>query len=431
MNHSSSLPQSVIDLGSKAPEANVTALIISSVLILIMVSNNELLKPKVAKLCRFPIPIELMVVIGGTLLSKFMKLNENYEVKLVGPIPTGLPAPKLPKFSLIPAVAMDGLGIAIVSYSVLMSMAKTFARKHTYEVHPNQELLATGLANIVGSFFSCMPTGCALARSVIQEQTGGKTQIASLVSASLILLVILFIGPVFEVLPRCVLSSIIVVALKAMLFQVLNVKKFYRQDPLEAITWIVTFLTVVLIDIDIGLLCGVAMSLFSLYMRGMRNYSCTLGVVPGTDIYVDLKSHANAQKVRGVAIFRHCGGINFTSAAGVKKQMYEQLEVKEMLRNGGESREEEKLKGSDVKAVIFDISCVPLVDFPACMTLLGIRKELSGAGVKFLLTGANDRVYDVLMRVSAMEREEIDILVSVEDAVLSVNNIGKEANDEV
>lgn len=83
-----------------------------------------------------------------------------------------------------------------------MSMALIFAKKHAYEVRANQELLALGLANITGSFFSCLPIACSLSRSLIQEQTGGKTQLASVVSSAFILVLLLWVGKYFECLPR-------------------------------------------------------------------------------------------------------------------------------------------------------------------------------------------------------------------------------------
>lgn len=356
-----------------------------------------------------------------------MHLGTNYNVNLVGTIPTGLPQLQVPKMGLLSSIAADSIAIAVVSYAVLMSVAKTFAKKHNYAIRPNQELLATGLANIMGSFFSCMPTGCALARSVIQEQTGGKTQIASLVSAGLILLVILFIGPFFEMLPRCVLSSIIVVALKAMLFQIKNVKGFYVQDPLDAFTWIVTFLAVVLIDIDVGLLCGVAMALITMYFRGIKSHACSLGVVPGTEIYVDLESHKRAMKVNGVIIWRYSGSVNFTSAASVKKKLYTVVEsgnMTNLIKRDEIVSDEKEIsplnKEVFVENVILDLSCVARLDYAACKTLLEIKSDLKKKGLQFVLAGANDRVYDMLLHAFLNQRDQIDIFVTVHDAVLAV-----------
>jgi len=96
---------------------------------------------------------------------------------------------------------MDTLPIAVVAYAVSLSMGKIFAQKHRYIVDSNQELLAQGLANVGGSFFSALPISASLSRSLIQESVGGKTQIASIVSCFLLLMVLLFIGPFFEPLP--------------------------------------------------------------------------------------------------------------------------------------------------------------------------------------------------------------------------------------
>lgn len=83
-----------------------------------------------------------------------------------------------------------------------MSMALIFAQKMNYQVDANQELMAQGLGNFVGSFFSCMPFTASLSRSLVQTAVGGKTQLASLVSCFLLLFVLLWIGPLLEPLPR-------------------------------------------------------------------------------------------------------------------------------------------------------------------------------------------------------------------------------------
>lgn len=107
-----------------------------------MIIMNELIKPKASKLCRFPIPAELIAVLGGTLASYLLDFDTNYNVKLVGHIPLGLPNFEMPPVKLLWLVAVDSIAIAIVSYSVTISMAMIIAKKQNYEVRPNQELLA-------------------------------------------------------------------------------------------------------------------------------------------------------------------------------------------------------------------------------------------------------------------------------------------------
>lgn len=108
----------------------------------------------------------------------------------------------MPDFSLLPSLIVDCFVITMVSYTISMSMALIFSQKLNYEVDANQELLALGLGNLTGSFFSCMPFTASLSRSLIQQTVGGKTQLASLISCSIILFVLLWIGPCLQPLPR-------------------------------------------------------------------------------------------------------------------------------------------------------------------------------------------------------------------------------------
>lgn len=108
----------------------------------------------------------------------------------------------MPQLELVKAVGVDSFIIAMVSYTISVSMALIFAQKLNYEIDFNQELLAMGAGNIAGSFFSCMPFSASLSRSAIQESSGGKTQLASLVSCGILTFVLLWIGPFFQDLPR-------------------------------------------------------------------------------------------------------------------------------------------------------------------------------------------------------------------------------------
>lgn len=121
---------------------NRVAIILSAITIIILVFNNELLKPIMAKRTNIPIPIELIIIVGGTLMSKFMKMEEAWAIIPVGHIPVGLPEAVIPKFTLWKELLVDSFAIAFVSYSVTVSMALIFGQKMKYEIDFNQELLA-------------------------------------------------------------------------------------------------------------------------------------------------------------------------------------------------------------------------------------------------------------------------------------------------
>lgn len=114
----------------------------------------------------------------------------------------------MPDLDLSKHLILDGFIIAVVSYTITVSIALTFAQRLNYEIDFNQELLALGASNLCGSFFSCLPLSASLSRSTVQVLAGGRTQITSVVSCGILAFVLLWIGPFFEVLPKvCKMKS--------------------------------------------------------------------------------------------------------------------------------------------------------------------------------------------------------------------------------
>lgn len=138
----SSFFQTYIEIFNSIQTANQVAILLSVITISILMFNNEFLKPRILKKTKIPIPIELIVVVGGVLLSKYLSMEEKWEIIPVGHIPVGLPQAILPNFTLWKELVVDSIAIAIVSYSVTVSMALIFGQKLKYEIDFNQELLA-------------------------------------------------------------------------------------------------------------------------------------------------------------------------------------------------------------------------------------------------------------------------------------------------
>ncbi|XP_058460460.1 solute carrier family 26 member 6 [Malaya genurostris] len=408
------------DIAGQIPNSNLPTVYTSVIVILFMIFMNEYLKPWSSSKCKFPIPAELMAVVGGTVASYYIRLGPDFAVQLVGEIPVGLPEPQMPPVGLLKLVAVDAIAITIVSYSIVMSMGMIFAQKEGYEVRANQELIAMGTTNIVGALFSCVPTACSLSRSLIQHQAGGKTQLTSVVSSMLILIVLLWVGPYFETLPRCVLASIIFVALKGMLWQVQHVKKFQREGSIELFVWLVTFFSVTIIDIDVGLLIGVIFSLMALYIKGWKSYYSLLGTVPDTAIYVDIGSHHRAEEVPHIKIFKYSGAVNFASRATFKKALTKEVGVSQKLVQRA-SRYDAAGEGAGlqlIKTVIIDLSSVPHIDTAACKMFNDVKKEMSSVGVSTLIASPADCVYETLLHAESIGEGGFHIFPTVHDAVL-------------
>ncbi|NWU93370.1 S26A5 protein, partial [Upupa epops] len=186
---------------SKITTTNIAALIVGLTCIVLLLIGKEI-NFRFKKKLPVPIPMEIIVVIIGTGVSAGMNLSKSCKVDIVGNIPQGLRAPAIPEMQLIPAIFVDAIAIAIVGFSMAVSMAKIFALKHGYKTDGNQELIALGICNSVGSFFQSFSITCSMSRSLVQESTGGKTQIAGALSSIMVLLVIVAIGYLFEPLPQ-------------------------------------------------------------------------------------------------------------------------------------------------------------------------------------------------------------------------------------
>ncbi|CAG9558930.1 unnamed protein product [Danaus chrysippus] len=417
----------VLEIFKNIPNTNWAAFIISVITCTIISLNNEVLKPIVSKRSRVPVPIELLAIVIGTLASTFGNLKGVYGISLVGKIPTGLPNPQQPPLELFPKIAIDAFTITMVTYTITMSMALIFAAKEKYEVDANQELLAMGASNVFGSFFNCAPFCASLSRSYIQYQAGSKTGVTSVVSSLLIVCVLLWVGPFFEMLPRCVLASIIVVSLKGMFMQTQELAKFWKLSKLDAIVWIVTFLITLLVNIDIGLGAGLVASVGALFCRSQKPYTCLLGRVLDTDLYLDIKRYRAAEEIAGIKIFHYCGGLNFASKNLFRSTLFRKIGYfKDHEHSDDDSNitksdfEWESNVGEKVRCVIIDATALSYVDAPGIRSLVAAQRELVSSNITVLLAGANGPVLEMIETYNSLEsdRLQLDTFPTVHDAVV-------------
>jgi len=258
-------------LGQNLTDTNMMSLTISLVSILLLLLSDMAVTPRLKGICDFPLPSQLLIVALATSLSLPFQLAEVYKVRTIqdiGDIPTGLPAPTLPPFTLLGQVLPDCLPIAIVAFSIGQGLGNLFGSKHGYKVPPNQELVAQGVSNLMGSFMSCLPMSGSLSRSLVQERSGCRSQLTGLTSAMLLLGVLLLLGPLFQPLPICVLAAIIVSSLIGMFKKLSDLTTYWERGTGDGMLWVITFLTTVFGDVDLGLVVGIAASLVLTLARG-------------------------------------------------------------------------------------------------------------------------------------------------------------------
>ncbi|XP_070193261.1 prestin-like isoform X3 [Littorina saxatilis] len=334
------------DFFTNIPTSNSVTLIASIVCILLLVfvkeyiNNNPKIKPRLI----MPVPIELIVVVLGTVISYFVKLEEKYDVKIVGEVPVGIPPPSPQQFLYLKDVISDSIALGIVAFAISVSMAKILAQKHDYEIDSNQELVAYGVVNVTCSFFSSFVAAASLSRSLVQDNTGGKTQVAGLISSALLLVVLLVLGSYFKTLPNCILAAIIVVALKGMFKQFAELKRLWNISIIDFLVWLVSFLGTVLLDVDLGLLVGIIFALLTVIIRQQRPKTCLLGQIPGTDLYKDMGTVKAAEELEHIKIFRFESALFFANTEYFKTSIYKMTADPSVLKKLKRKAEKELMR---------------------------------------------------------------------------------------
>ncbi|XP_053270639.1 prestin [Pleuronectes platessa] len=293
--------------------SNVATLLLGLACVIVLYSIKDM-NDRFKKKLPIPIPGEIIIVIVSTGVSYGLSLSADYQVDIVGNIPTGLLPPAAPDFSLLPNLITDSFALAIVGFSMDISLAKTFALKHGYSVDGNQELIALGLCNFISSFFQTFVVSCSMSRSLVQESTGGKTQIAGLLASLVVLLVVVAIGFVFQPLPQTALAAIIMVNLLGMFKQFRDIPNLWRTTKIELVIWLVAFVASVLLGLDFGLLVAIVFAILTVIYRTQSSKSAVLGYVPGTGLYCDVDEYEEAVEYEGIKIFHLNSSIYFANS---------------------------------------------------------------------------------------------------------------------
>ncbi|KAK3606368.1 hypothetical protein CHS0354_042003 [Potamilus streckersoni] len=283
-------------------KTNPAPVVISVICMAVLYTVKEHVNQRFKHKLKVPIPIEIIVVILGTAASYIWNFEDLFHIKIVGDIPTGLPIPTVPTIRNVDLYITEICIIAIISFAQSVSLAALMAKKYGYSLDSNQELIAYGAGNVFGSFFSCYPYAASLSGSLVQESAGGKTQVASLFSASLIVVVIVWIGYLFESLPNCVLSSIIIIALKNLILQFLDLPRIWKTSRFDFFIWIVTCACTALLNVDYGLLIGVVFSFFTVVIRTQTAVISPFAKIDDVDLYRNSKKYATTEQDPGVKI---------------------------------------------------------------------------------------------------------------------------------
>jgi MFS superfamily sulfate permease-like transporter len=250
------------------------------------------------------LPGALIVVLLGIGVSWAVGLA-SHGVAIVGPIPSGLPRFEFPSVGLGSVVRLlpAAFGIFLVSFADGILTARSFAGKHNQHVRGSQELLAFGAANAAAGFTQGFSIGASGSRTAVNDSMGARTQIAGLVSAGTIVVVLLFLTQPVQYLPKAVLGAVIVVAAVG-LVDPAAWRALAAVDHVEVAIAVITTVCVVALGVLDALVIAVGLSIVDTVRRSAHPHDAVLGWVGRLGRYADVSLHPSAQITPGVVVYR-------------------------------------------------------------------------------------------------------------------------------
>ncbi|XP_028265721.1 solute carrier family 26 member 9-like [Parambassis ranga] len=303
----------LIDIIRGLPHTNVASLVFALVSSVVLIAVKELSARYRHKL-PFPVPMEIVIVVVATAISGPLHLPQIYHMDIVGEIPLGFPAPILPTVSQWEDMLSTAFSLAIVGYVINLAMGRTLAAKHGYDVDPNQEMLALGCSNFLGSFFKIHVICCALSVTLAVDSAGGTSQFASLCVMLVVMVTMLALGAFLKTLPKSVLGALIAVNLKNTLLQLSDPYHLWKKSKLDCCVWVVSFLATFFLSLPYGVAIGVGFSiLVVIFKTQFRNGSAVVQIMD-TDLYKNPKVYSKGISIPGVKVVNYCSPLYFANA---------------------------------------------------------------------------------------------------------------------
>ncbi|MCB0060609.1 MAG: solute carrier family 26 protein [Caldilineaceae bacterium] len=354
----------------------------------------------------------LVVVLLGTLLVGMLRLDISTGVKIVGEVPSGLPGLVLPTvdLSLWQLLLPTALAISFVGYMESISVAKSLARKRREKIDADQELVALGAANFGATFLGGYPVTGGLSRSVVNFVAGANTGLASMITALLIGLTVLFLTPLFYYLPNAVLAAIIVVAVTS-LFDWKTTKHIFAYSKMDFAALATTFVTVLALGVEDGILVGAGLSLVLFIWRTSQPHIAVVGRIPGTEIYRNVRRHA-VETWPEVIAMRIDESLYFANTNSLEAAILAELAEK-----------------PTAKYVILIGTAINVIDVSALEMLEALIRDLRANGVELHLAAIKGPVMDKLNAIGFVETIGVDhIHLSTHDAMMALGFVEKTVN---
>ena len=374
---------------------NTTALVLGgSTLALILV------------LKRWPrLPGMLISVTAATLVVAAFDLATRTGISVVGPLPQGLPTPRLPLVPLdsLGPIITGGIAVALVSFADTSVLSRTYAARLRTPVDSNQEMVALGVANVAAGFFQGFPISSSSSRTPVAEAAGAKTQLTGVVGALAIALLLVLAPSLLRDLPNTALGAI-VIASAIGLIEVSDLRRIYRIQRWEFWLSIACSAGVAVLGAIPGIAIAIVIAVIEFLWDGWRPHSAVLGRVDQVEGYHDITRYPQARLIPGLVLFRWDAPLFFANAEFFHGRVLEAV----------------ARSTTPVRWLVVTAEPVTSIDVTAADAIVELDDALQAAGIEMCFAEMKDPVKDKLKRFGIFERfGEPRFFATIEAAVTS------------
>lgn len=365
--------------------------------------------PKVSK----KIPGSLVAIIIMTLVVWLLKEFTNFEfvnsIKTIGDLyelPSGIPAPKLPEMnlaegetiwsvirSLMPAAFTIAMLGAIESLLSAMVADGVISDKH----NSNTELIGQGIANVVVPFFGGIPATGAIARTMTNINNGGRTPVAGIVHALILMLVLLFMGPLVGLIPMpCLAAVLIIVAYNMSGWR--TFVSLYKGPKSDFAVLMTTFVLTVIFDLTIAIEIGLLLAVVLFLKRTSESVEIKHfhdEIDPNQELDIKINTEEKLSIPEGVDVYE-IDGPYFFGIANKFEEVMSRISKKPKVR-------------------IIRMRRVPFMDSTGIHNLEVLIEQSNKEGVQIVLSGVNPNVR------TALEKAEFTKIIPTENICSNIN----------
>jgi high affinity sulfate transporter 1 len=335
------------------------------------------------------LPGILIAVVAATILSAALDLAGSAGVAVVGPLPSGLPALTLPRIPLenLDTLAAGAVAIALVSMADTSVLARTVAVRRGERSDADAELVALGTSNLASAVLSGFAVCASASRTSVAMTSGARTQVAGVIGAVAIILMLVAAPALLASLPSSVLAAVVIAA-SLSLVEVAGVIRLYRLRPSEFWLSMTCLVAIAITGVITGIFISVGIALGLFVWRAWRPYSAVLGRVGGVKGYHDIGRHPEARLVPGLVLFRWDAPLFFANAEMFRQAIEDAIAA----------------SPTPVRWVVVAAEPVTDIDTTAADVLRELDESLEAAGIELAFAELKGPAKDRLRRYGLFSR---------------------------